>query len=295
MTTERTLVIVNPAAGGGRVARVWRRLSPDARRLFPFDEHWTTAPKEATRIAADAAAAGFDRILAVGGDGTLHEVVNGVAGTHLAVGVLPLGTGNDFARSAGILRAPAPLLEALHRGGTRPIDLGRVHERYYINIAGAGFDAEVARRVNAMRSKAKGTIPYLMTAVGLAFRYEPPQMTVTLDDGPAMGPEARLLVAVGNTRAYGGGMQVCPRAEVDDGLLDVLLVGDVRGWATLGLLPKVFLGAHLGHPAVGYVRAHSVRLEGPAGVALHADGEVLGGLPATFSVHPAALRLWMPA
>ncbi len=295
MSDERTLVVVNPAAGAGRVARDWRRLAGDARRCFPFEERWTTAPGDATDIAAAAAADGFSRILSVGGDGTLHEVVNGAAGTGLAVGVLPLGTGNDFARCTGLLRPARPLLEGLARGGTRLIDLGRVHDRYYVNIAGAGFDAEVARQVNAMASKASGTIPYLLTAVRLAFVYQPPAITITLDDLPPLGPETRLLVAVGNTRAYGGGMRVCPQAKVDDGLLDVLMVGDLRRWATLGLLPKVFLGAHLGHPAVDYAQARSVRLDGPANVALHADGEVLGGLPATFSVLPGALRLWTPA
>lgn len=295
MASARTLIIVNPAAGGGRVARMWGSLAPVARRLFAHEEHWTTAPTEATRVTAEAVSAGFDRVLSVGGDGTLHEVVNGAAGTELAVGVLPLGTGNDFARSLGIRRPPLATLEGLREGTLRSIDLGRVHGRYYVNIAGVGFDAEVARQVNAMRRKASGTIPYLATAVGLAFRYAPPTLTVTLDGGPALAPAARLLVAVGNTRAYGGGMQVCPRAQVDDGELDVLLIGDIRRWGILRLLPRVFLGAHLGRPGVDYTRARSVRLEGPAGVTLHADGELLGELPAEFTVHPGALRLWLPA
>jgi len=295
MTTPGTVVILNPAAGSGRVATVWAHLSPRVRALFPFEERWTRAPGEATQIAAAAAAAGIDRILSVGGDGTLHEVVNGVAGTNVAVGVLPLGTGNDFARCTGLYRPLPQLIEALARGGTRRIDLGRVHGRFYINIAGVGFDAEVARQVNATAAKASGTVPYLLTAMRLAFRYVPPVLQFALDDAGLSRPERHLLIAVGNTQAYGGGMRVCPRAEVDDGLLDVLAVGDVRGWSTLGLLPKVFLGAHLSHPAVQYSKARGVQVVGPADVALHADGELLGGLPATFSVAPQALSLWSPA
>lgn len=295
MTRSRTLVILNPAAGSGRVARLWCRLAPQARALFPFDEQWTHAPGEATEIAAAAATAGVDRILSVGGDGTLHEVVNGVAGTKLAVGVLPLGTGNDFARCAGLQRPLPALIDALAHGQQRNIDLGWVNGRYYVNIAGVGFDAEVARQVNAMTTKASGTVPYLLTAMREAFRYVPPEMGVALDGGGADGPARHLLIAVGNTQAYGGGMRVCPKAEVDDGVLDVLTVGDVRGWAALGLLPKVFLGAHLGHSAVQYARAREVQVTGPKTVALHADGELLGGLPATFAVRPGALSLWSPA
>ena len=294
MTPQRTLVIVNPAAGGGRAAHRWRGLRATARAAFRFEEVETSGPGDATRLAREAATSGYTHLLAVGGDGTLHEVVNGTALSGVSVGLLPLGTGNDFARSAHLLRSAEQLLAGLASGRHRVIDLGLVHGQYYLNVAGVGFDAEVAREVNALARKGGGTIPYLLTAVRDAFRYDPPLLTLTVGDGPARPPQACLLVAIGNASAYGGGMRVCPGAVLDDGLLDVLTVREIRAWAILGLLPKVFVGRHLGHPQVKYERAAEVHIEGPPSVALHADGEIVGGLPATFTVVPRALALWVP-
>jgi YegS/Rv2252/BmrU family lipid kinase len=291
---EQTLVIVNPAAGGGRCAANWRRLAPLARTLFPFDEEHTAARGGAVRLARQAADAGIHRVLSVGGDGTLHEVVNGIQDRPVAIGVLPLGTGNDFARSIGLPHSPEVLLRALARGGTRQIDVGEVHGERYVNIAGVGFDAEVARRVNAMRSKASGTLPYLMTAMDEAFRYQAPALSLARDGGPPDPDCPLLMVAVGNTSTYGGGMRVCPQAVVDDGLLDVLLVRPLRGWALLALLPRVFLGKHLGSASVSAGRARSLTITGPSDTPLHADGELLAGLPATFTIHPQGLSLWSP-
>ena len=294
MAHERTLVIVNPTAGGGRCAANWRRLAPLARTLFPFEEEHTAARGGAVHLARQAADAGMQRVLSVGGDGTLHEVVNGIQDRPVAVGVLPLGTGNDFVRSIGLPRSPEVLLRGLARGGVRRIDVGQVHGERYVNIAGVGFDAEVARRVNAMRTKASGTVPYLLTAVDEAFRYQAPALSLARD-GAAPDPDCPfLMVAVGNTSTYGGGMRVCPQAVVDDGLLDVLVVRPLQGWALLSLLARVFLGKHLGSPSVssGYVR--SLTITGPRDTPLHADGELLPGLPATFTVHPRGLSLWSP-
>lgn len=245
-------------------------------------------------MARQAAQAGIRRVLSVGGDGTLHEVVNGIQDCPVAIGVLPLGTGNDFARSVGLPPSPEAVLRALARGSIRQIDVGEVHGERYVNIAGVGFDAEVARRVNAMRSKASGTVPYLMTAVREAFRYEPPVLSLARDGG-VPGPECPLLmVAVGNTSTYGGGMRVCPEAVVDDGLLDVLVVQPLRAWALLSLLPRVFLGKHLGSASVSSGRAQRLTITGPSDTPLHADGELLPGLPATFTIHPRGLSLWSP-
>jgi YegS/Rv2252/BmrU family lipid kinase len=294
MTAKRTLVVVNPAAGSGAAMRRWSALRALARASFDFDEVQTTAPGHATSIARDAVSAGVERILAVGGDGTLHELVNALASTRVALGIIPAGTGNDFARSLRLPRSEAALLRGLAQGSERRVDLGQVLGVFYLNVAGVGFDADIARIVNAQTVKPRGTIPYLLTAVRHAFVYVPPALALRLDQEPTGVPAPRLLVAVGNASAYGGGMQICPGAVLDDGVLDVLIAGDLRRWATLALLPKVFLGRHLGHPAVRLVRAQEVAVTGPAGVAVHADGEIVGALPATFRVCPAALSLWMP-
>jgi len=289
------LVLVNPAAGGGHVARVWPGLRAALRRHFPdAEEHWTTRPGEATDIARQAAARGVRRLLAVGGDGTLHAVVNGLAGSSVAVAPLPLGTGNDFARAAGLWRPIPELLAALADGAPRPVDLGSVHGRYFLNVAGVGFDARVAEIVNAMAQKPRGTLPYLLTAVRTAWTYLPPVLTLAFDDGPPAGPARQLLVAVANSPGYGGGMRICPPARIDDGVFHVLTVGDLRRWAILRLLPRVFSGRHLADPRIAARPAVRLTIEGPSEVAVHADGEVVGGLPARFAVHPGHLLLWAP-
>ena len=286
-------MIVNPAAGSGRAAARWVQVREQARRHFPFEEATTAGPKDATRIAADAVTAGYHRLLSVGGDGTLHEVVNGCVGADIAVGVLPLGTGNDFARSVGMLRPVRELLPALAAGRTRQIDLGQVHGQHYLQVAGVGFDAEVARITASAETKQGGALVYVLTAVRHAFRYEPALLSIALDDEPAEPPTRRLMVAVGNAPAFAGGMRICPKALLDDGRLDVVLVDDRRGWRILELLPLVFVGRHVGRPGVAYRQARTVRVEGPASAAVQADGEVVGGLPATFSVRAGTLRLWV--
>ncbi len=297
MTTDDTmgtiLAIVNPKAGGGRAAERWRAMKPLVERHLSFTEEWTTAPGHATEIARQAAERGVDRVLAIGGDGTVHEVVNGLAGTHVALGLLPMGTGNDFARSAGVSGQTEDIAARLAKGSTRAVDLGFVNGRYYINVAGVGFDAQVARIVSEMPRKGQGTVPYLATAVRLAFHYENPALTITLD-GTEQAPQKRLLIAVGNGAAYGGGMKICPGARIDDGLLNVLLVDALHGFPLLGLLAMVFRGGHLRDRRVSMVQAREIHVDGPSSVPVHADGEVIGGLPATFSVKPGALQLWTP-
>jgi diacylglycerol kinase (ATP) len=239
--------------------------------------------------------AGIQRVLAVGGDGTLHELVNALAHTAVALGVLPCGTGNDFARSQGLMGPLPRLLQRLAHGQRESVDLGQVEDTYYLNVAGVGFDAEVARCINARARKPEGALPYLGEAIRLAFHYEPPLLEVRFDSSAPMPRERLLLVAVGNASAYGGGMRICPQARVNDGLLDVMLAGDIRRWAILTLLPRVFMGRHVGDPRIRMIRARAVSVTGPAGVVLHADGEIVGGLPAHFRVHPGALTLWRPS
>lgn len=290
-----TLVIVNPAAGGGRGGGRWRAVRQIATGILSYEEHWTTAPGEARNVAAEAVASGFAHVLGVGGDGTMHEIANGLAGSEVSLALLPVGTGNDFARYLGVYRPLSQLIRAFPTGHTKAIDLGRVHGQYYLLVAGVGFDASVARLVNALPSKRGGTLPYVVTAIRHAFSFEPPLLRLTIDGATEGEPRRRLMIAVANAPSYGGGMQVCPPARVDDALLHVMSVGAMSGWSTLALLPRVYTGRHLTDPRVHVEAARTVRIDGPMDVPLHADGEAVGGLPACFDVCPAMLRLWLPA
>jgi diacylglycerol kinase (ATP) len=290
--SDPILILVNPAAGGGRVRRVWPRLRVAVRRHLAFEEHWTSRPGEATTVASQAAHQGFRRILAVGGDGTLHEIVNGLDDDRIAVAALPVGTGNDFARVVGWRLPLDRLLPALCGNRTRSVDIGNVNGVRYLLVAGVGFDAAVARDVQGMTSKGRGTLPYLSCAVREAFRFESPRLTLELDGRRLAEQHPFLMVAAANTRSYAGGMQICPPARPDDGLLHVVSVESLSGWRTLLLLARVYRGGHLADRRVRVAVGHTLRIEGPAAVPIHADGEPVGSLPATFRIHPAALRLW---
>ncbi len=298
MTGARAAFIVNPAARGGR-AHGLEALVREARAARPGLEvefAVTDAAGHATLLARDLAAAGSDPIVAVGGDGTVHEVANGVVGHPGSVptlGVIPVGTGNDFARSVGI---PTGLRDAVAvavggAGVPRVIDVARCNDRYFVGVAGAGLDATVANAVNrAPRQMKIGALPFVWYTLREVMRKRSVELVVELDGG-AIVRQRSLLASVSNCRFSGGGMQLAPGAEPDDGLLDVCLVGDAPRRDVIRLLPRVFSGGHIGHPMVSIHRSTRVRISGPAHVQAQADGELIGGLPLEISVVPRALRV----
>lgn len=286
--------ILNPVAGRGRAGKVWRSLleaDPSlADRVFCTGE-----PGAAEDLARKAALQGASAVVAVGGDGTLHEVVNGLIGLDRppAVGVIPCGTGNDFARSAGLPRTPLRALEVCKAGYTRRIDVGRANGRAFINVAGFGFDAAVAKEAAARTGGGPtGAIPYLLAVFRLVGTYRPTEVTITVDGRAFRTPV--LFGAVGNGSTYGGGMKICPQAAVDDGFFELCLAHDLRPGETLANLARVFFGTHIAHPKCTYRRAQRVDVEGPPEVPLHADGQILGHLPARFELLPRAIPFLFP-
>jgi YegS/Rv2252/BmrU family lipid kinase len=301
--------IVNPAAGNGRAGRQWPALAERLRAAgIAFTPCVTCGPGDATRCAGWAVAAGAETIVVVGGDGTLNEVVNGCladgcggeAGARPALALLPVGTGADFARGLGIGRET--MFDALLRGRARAVDVGRVafrdaagaeRERHFINIAdlGLGYQTNLAVR---RAPRALGPAAYLYGALASIARYRPVEARVVVDGQPAYdGPVA--IVGVANGPFFGGGMHAAPKARHDDGLLDVLVLEGVSRRALIAdLLPRVYRGAHLRHPAVHFFRGEAVAVEAATPLMLQADGEGVGGAPARFSVLPRALRVLTP-
>lgn len=288
----KILYVINPIAGGGRAQPIWERLCaahPEIR------EHacMTRAPQEAETLAAQAESRGYEGVVAVGGDGTLHEVINGIyrTGAKLAVGHIPCGTGNDFARSYGLPRDPEAAWRNLTQGRAVPIDLGMIGDRVFINVAGFGFDAAVAAEVakRTVGSKGRGALPYLIAVLKLLRTYRPQPMTVSID-----GEQTELPIffgAIGNGSTYGGGMRICPTALCDDGTFHVCLAGDFTPIEALANLLKVFWGGHISHAKCTYRTAREVTIEGPPDVLVHADGQMIGGLPISFRILPQAIRL----
>jgi YegS/Rv2252/BmrU family lipid kinase len=237
-------------------------------------------------------------LVVVGGDGTVNEVVNAVVGTVAELAVLPSGTGQDLARSQGI---PADFDEAVRvalEGTTRAIDLGRVEladgtSRYFANVGSAGMSGAVARRANAMSKRlgGKATFFYALTREFLAWQNA--GVTVELDDG-VQREGAMHDVIVANGRWHGGGMKLAPEATQDDGLFDVVTVGDVSKLDFVTTAPKLYSGKYLSHPKVELFRSSTVGIRATEPLPLEVDGEPIGTTPARFEVVPAALRLRVP-
>jgi diacylglycerol kinase (ATP) len=287
----RALAILNPAAGSGKAGRVWERVGAE----LACECATTDAPGHARELARAAAEQGYERVIAVGGDGTAGEVASGLAHSQTALGLIPVGTGNDTARSLGIPSDPLAAARLAAHGPIRPIDLGQIQTAqqttHFVNVAGFGFDAEVAWHVNRMAwlKAIGGTAPYLGGVLQTLWQYRAPRMRISIDNQPL--PERGVfLIAVANFPSYGGGMLICPPAQPDDGLFDVCVVTDLSRPQVLRLVPKLYSGRHVGHPAVELLRCRELSAAADRRVRCQADGELVGDLPVRFSLLPAALR-----
>jgi diacylglycerol kinase (ATP) len=290
----RSLVVVNPVAGNGRAPRIWKRVAHALTRrgVADWDCVTTAGVGHARELAQAAAQAGCERVVAVGGDGTVCEVANGVAGTATAVGIVPTGTGNDSARNLGIPSWRFAAARLALTGPIRAIDLGEIEtarsSTYFVNVAGFGFDAEVANRVNALPKLVGGTVPYVLGVLQTLWQFRSPSMRITLDDRTV--DQRVFLLAVANCASYGGGMRIAPDAVPDDGLFDVCIVGDLSWFEVLRLIPKLYSGGHRSHPAVELVRCREVHAQSLVPVSCQADGELVGELPARLKIHSGGLR-----
>jgi diacylglycerol kinase (ATP) len=298
---ERTdwYIVVNPAAAGGRGARRWERLTAAllAARI-PFEAALTSSAADGWRLAAAARRAGFRRFLVAGGDGSLHDVVNGLAADGLAglaectVGVAPHGTGNDWARFHRIPADPARIAALLAAGIAPAHDVGELRwpgtgrpATLFVNIAGAGFDAHVIQRV---RGGLPGRLAYPWAAVTGFRSYRVPEFNVTADGRNWQG---RGLVVLATIGAYcGGGMHVAPAADPGDGLAEVVAIRELGAASILRRLPKLFDGRIGGDAAVTSFGAQrlGITAEPPCGV--EADGQYVGETPVEVVVHRGAMR-----
>ncbi|HEY9331623.1 MAG TPA: diacylglycerol kinase [Streptomyces sp.] len=293
MTSEITL-FVNPTAGRGRGAHAAQPAASALRDAgFSVRTVLGEDADDALRRAREAVAGGTGALIAVGGDGMMSLALQAVAGTLTPLGVVAVGTGNDFARALGLpIRDPAAAgrlaAEALKGGAVRKIDLGRVGERWFGSVLASGFDSRVNDRGNRMRWVG-GRFKYDLAILAELAAFKPITYRMSLDGGPFREIEATL-VAVGNGSTYGGGMRICADAVMDDGLFDVTVVGDCSRATLLKVFPKVYKGTHLGHPAVTVHRVSCITLEA-VGVTAYADGEPLGALPLTATCVPGAARV----
>ena len=267
------------------------------------DTFLSERPGHLTDLAREAAEGGAKLLVAVGGDGTVNEVVNGLAGAHdVELAVVHRGTGGDFVRTFGIPHNIEDALAIAHDGATREIDLGRATLRtwagregstWFANIGSAGMSGAVAKRVNETGKALGGTIAYAWSTLAVFARWQNAQVTVTVDGEKRSGPMYDVIVA--NGRYLAGGMMICPEAEPDDGLFDVLLIGDVTKRELVTTLPKIYRGTHLPHPKAELLRGREVLIESPEPLPVELDGEQPGTTPVRFELVPRALRVRVPS
>lgn len=272
--------------------------------LGPFDVEHTRAPRDAERIAREGVRAGIERVIVAGGDGTVNEVANGLLaaelGSYAALGVLPLGTGGDFARSLGIPRGLEGAVELLAAGKVRQIDAGRISyldaasrkaSAYFVNVASLGISGLIDQLVNRATKRFGGRASFLIGTIKAVARHRSEHVTLRVD-GEVVLDAPLLLAAAANGRYFGGGMHISPEARLDDGLFDVVLVPDLPKPTLLWKLPLIYSGKHLHDPVCRFLRGRVIEAEATSGVVLlDIDGEALGALPARVDVVPNALSV----
>jgi diacylglycerol kinase (ATP) len=288
--TRRLTLLLNPTSGKGRGGRL---LDPVTDRLrtagIDVDVVVGRDADEAFDRVRNRVADGVDGLVALGGDGLVNIALQVVAGTGIPLGVVPAGTGNDIARSLGLaLDDPVSAVDRIVAGGTRPVDLGRANGRWFAGVLGSGFDSMVNERANRM-SWPSGRSRYNLAILAELGTFRPVPYVLELD-GETWQTTA-MLVAVGNGASYGGGMRVCPDASLDDGLLDVTVLGPISKLEFLRVFPTVYKGTHVHNPAVTVRRARQVTLTSP-GVTAYADGERVSVLPVRCEAVPAALLVF---
>jgi len=253
---------------------------------------------EAESLASNAVRDGRDRVIAVGGDGTVQEVINGLlAGSRGELGIVPLGTGNDLARSLGLPAEPASAWKVAMGRHARQVDAARARngagqERWFASAGGIGFDAQVAAAMVRRRGWQAGKAGYVLTTLAELRRFANRPVTITLDDETLS--RSVLFVAIANGAYYGGGMKIAPGAEPDDGRLDVCVVGDISRLTALREMPNLYRGTHVRNPAVSMHTARTIRIDGDASTRIHLDGEPFGTLPLDVRIAPGVLSVATP-
>jgi len=302
--TRRVLLVVNPLARGlPPLRRVQEAADWLRTRGWDVTLETTSAPGEATRLAHRAASRGHSVVVACGGDGTIHEVVNGLAGSEAVLGVIPGGTANVWAKDARLPRAPLEAARVIDGGRCRRVDLGliewegrsgrKAERRHFLLMVGVGLDAHVVARVSQGWKRRLGAAAYVLTAAREALFYRSQPVELELDGRERLSLRLGWMLA-GNTRCYGGVAHIASRALADDGLLELLIFSGYNLLRATGYGLVTLAGRHHGAPGVTYRQAAEIEVAGPSSLPIQADGEFVGYTPLRLRVVPGALQVLMP-
>ena len=293
----KTKLIVNPASGQETAIDHLPAINARLREDGDVDVVLTAGEGDGVEAGRRAALEGYDRVFVAGGDGTLNEVLNGLAHVEgalaaITLAVVPLGTGNDFATAIGVPESPDHAIDALLGGAVVPVDVGRVNDRCFLNISAGGFIADVSDAVNPQLKTVLGKLAYLVGGARVLLDYEPLAATVT--NGADASDASLLAFAVCNSRLIGGGRLIAPHAVIDDGWLDVCLIHAMPALEFVALLSRVSSGDHVDDDRVAYFRTQALELVFDRAIRINTDGQVLEAARCRYDVLPGAARVLMP-
>ncbi len=307
MNKLNAAIVVNPASANGTTGKRWPEMAEVIRREgISFEHRFTESPGHATEIARQFLKDGHDLIIAVGGDGTTNEVINGffdhdhkMVRPEAAVSFISGGTGRDLIRTIGIPTDTAEAVRHIVNSPVHSVDLGRAsfinnqglpEVRYFINVAGLGLDGATVDRVNKTSKALGGFISFLWATVVTLILYKNQDMRISVD-GEEVCNEPVTVVVFGNGRYFGSGMCIAPNALVDDGLFDIVILKDLSKINLLLSLPRVYKGTHLSHPRITSLQGKSVKVEASGEALLDLDGEQPGRAPVEIEIVPKAINL----
>lgn len=289
------LFIVNPAAGKGKALKLMSHIENTfANQPGKYNIEITERPGHAEEIARKYVSSSTYRVYSVGGDGTLNEVLNGMANSSSTLAVIPCGSGNDFIKSAYGSTNPQEIISKLPEAAERTIDLAKVNGKYFLNISSLGFDADVV--YNAINFKKipliHGSLAYLLSILITMFKYNNNFLHITVDKKHI--ETKSLLIAIANGKYYGGGMLAAPHASIDDGLFDICLIHKKTRAAILKFFPRFIKGQHLEIEGVSYFQGSKVEIECENYISMNIDGEVERVKKAVFEIIPKGIRIAIP-
>lgn len=286
-------VICNPVAGNGRGKKIGEQVQAELKKRGILHEFYLTESRDhATELAKKAAALGAEKVLAVGGDGTVLEVARGLIHTQTALCIIPGGTGNDFIKTIGIPKDPAAALEAALTNAPRKTDAVQLNDRLFLNEAGVGFDVSVLEYAQKAKKYCRGLLPYLYGVIRTIFSFSGIRLVCQLEEGETIEREI-LVLGVGNGRFIGGGIEIAPEAVPDDGLLDVVIVEKMKKPRMMQVLPLLLKGKILTFKETEWTRVKCLTFQGEH-MSVNVDGEILPMDKAEISILPNALYVCRP-
>lgn len=285
-------LIVNPVSGRGRGARVAEQVSRILRdRGLQHELCLSRSPADPTELAREAVRNRADLVIGIGGDGLINQIANELVGSETALGIIPVGVGNDFARGLGIPLGVEEACAVVIQGHQRRVDVGQVNGRYFFSVAVMGLAAQVNRRANRFQRVRVSALYSVLTVASVLL--DTPQSFTLQYDGQTRHCYS-WLIAVANTWSCARGMALVPAARADDGVLDACIVNGMGKVELLYTFPRVFRGRHIYHTGIDTLRGRTMTISADSACELYADGERIGPLPAVFNAVPQALKVVVP-